>query len=62
MVGIASDIAARTVRNLARNPAESIPDGITAAILLSSTFDLVTVLLSVQLIITTIVFFRLTLQ
>jgi len=62
MVGIAGDIAARTVCDLARDAAESIPDGITTAILLSSTFDLVAVLLSVQPSIISIVSFRLTLQ
>jgi hypothetical protein len=62
MVGVASDIAARTVRDLARDPAEGIPDGFTTTILLSSTFDLVTVLKSAQPSITSIVSFRLTLQ
>jgi hypothetical protein len=62
MVRVASDIAARAVRDLARDSAESIPDGITTTVLLSSTLDLVAVLLSVQPSITSIVSFRLTLQ
>jgi hypothetical protein len=48
VVRVASNLAARTVCDFARNSAEGIPNGVSTTVLLSSAFDLVAVLRSAR--------------